>query len=324
MPTIIIKGENTKQLLFPLESNYFQLSEMPKRLSNHLLIFLISPIFLVFNACEIINPSEDIPSYIQINGFHLNTIYGQGSASHQITDVWLYVDDQFTGAYQLPANIPVLANGVHKIQLRPGIILNGISSTRSIYPLYTSLIFNIDLKEGETVYIDSISDCVVSYNSDALFPWNDRGQEDFEEGGISIDSTGNSSTRIQKTSSEVFEGNFSGLIELNSTNKVFEGKSIDAFNLPLKGVTTFIELNYKCNNSFFVGYYANTTSGSGLLRKIIEIFPKSHWNKMYINLTPYINLETNPINFTIWIGATKNAGVDNPKIYIDNLKIVHY
>jgi hypothetical protein len=122
----------------------------------------------------------------------------------------------------------------------------------------------------------------------------------------------------------VFEGNFSGMIELNSVIKTFEGKTTSVYKLPLYGVTTFVELNYKSNNSFFVGYYVNNTEGTGILRKIVEVFPKEDWNKMYVNLTPYTGIETNPVDFNIWIGATKNPGVENPKIYIDNLKLVHF
>lgn len=285
---------------------------------------ILAFLLVSFASCEIINQSEEIPSYIHLTAFHLNTIYGQGTSSHKIVDVWVYVDDQFKGVYELPATIPLLYSGKHKLHLRPGVMLNGISSTRAIYPLYTSIILNAELSPGKVLDIDSISDGIVSYHPNAIFPWNDRGQEDFEEGGISFDSTGNSLTSLQRVSENAFEGNFSGLIELSTTIKTFEAKSSDEFDLPLMGTTTFIELNYTGNNSFFVGYYVNNRQGSSILRKVVEIFPKSTWNKMYVNLTPYISVETNPQDFNIWIGATKNAGVEFPKIYIDNIKIAHY
>jgi hypothetical protein len=312
-------------LLKPFLSHLNEKQQMVKSLSRrfkHLALFAFSLVSIA--GCEIINPSEEIPSYIHLNSFHLATSYGQGTSSHKITDVWVYVDDQFKGVYELPATIPLLYSGKHKLHLRPGVLLNGIASTRAIYPLFTSIILNPELKPGEVLYIDSISNGIINYHPDAIFPWNDRGQEDFEEGGISFDSTGNSQTTIKRVSDEVFEGNFSGLIELSSTIKTFEAKSTDEFDLPQQGTTTFIELNYKCNNSFFVGYYVNNAQGSGILRKVVEIFPKSTWNKMYVNLTPYVSVETNPQDFNIWIGATKNAGIEFPEIYIDNIKIVHY
>lgn len=284
---------------------------------------LLSSLLLI-TSCEIINPSEEIPSYLHISGFDVQTAIGQGTASYKISDVWVYVDDQLIGAYELPATVPVLAKGSQKIHLRPGIQLNGISATRAIYPMYNSIVLTANLEPGKILNIDSISDRILTYHPDVLFPWNARGQEDFEDGGISIDSTGNSQTRIIRSSDVVFEGNYSGKIELNSTVTTFEGKSTNAFVLPLQGNYTFIELNYKCNNSFHIGYYVNTKDGFSILRKMIEIFPKENWNKIYINLTPYVSIETNPEDFNIWIGATKNPGVENPEIYLDNIKLLHY
>src|SRR5688500_14664775 len=50
-------------------------------------------ILLAFPSCNLINPQEDIPSYIRIDSFHLTTDYPiEGSASHFVTDGWVYAD----------------------------------------------------------------------------------------------------------------------------------------------------------------------------------------------------------------------------------------
>ena len=67
--------------------------------------FLISFI----TACDIINPEEDIPAYIEILPYEYSPESG-GSSSTKITDGWIYVDGEFLGAFNLPSTIPVLAD----------------------------------------------------------------------------------------------------------------------------------------------------------------------------------------------------------------------
>jgi len=101
-----------------------------------LLITVIS-IASIIQACNIINPAEPTPSYIQIDTIKLTTdITTQGSASHKIVDAWVYVDNQAVGAYEMPCKIPVLASGQHTIYIQGGILLNGINATHLQYPYY--------------------------------------------------------------------------------------------------------------------------------------------------------------------------------------------
>lgn len=86
-----------------------------------------------------------MPSYLYIEKIGLNTQYEQGTASHKITDAWVYVDETLIGAFELPATIPILTEGLKKITIRPGIKLNGISNTRAIYPYFTPIVKDIAL-----------------------------------------------------------------------------------------------------------------------------------------------------------------------------------
>src|SRR5438067_12211826 len=94
---------------------------------------------MLFTSCEIINPSEDIPSYLHVESFSVTTNNEtQGSNSSKITDVWVTVDGKALGTYELPATLPVLATGSHDVILSPGILINGIAATRTAYPFYTT------------------------------------------------------------------------------------------------------------------------------------------------------------------------------------------
>src|SRR6185369_3550902 len=109
---------------------------------------LCVPVFI--SSCNIINPAEPVPSYVHIDSFSLSTnLITQGSKSNKVVDVWAFVDGNAVGTFELPATFPVLSAGSHKLTLRPGILLDGIAATRSIYPLYTGYDTAINLESGK-------------------------------------------------------------------------------------------------------------------------------------------------------------------------------
>jgi hypothetical protein len=65
---------------------------------------------LIVSSCELINPVEEIPSFIQIDSFVMedNVLADEGSLSHDIRDAWVFIDDEMIGIYELPARIPIL------------------------------------------------------------------------------------------------------------------------------------------------------------------------------------------------------------------------
>src|SRR5689334_9342546 len=103
-----------------------------------------SLIVITVSSCNLINPDEQAPGYIAIDTFTFDpnpTIGETGpSVSTKIKDVWVYIDNKFQGAYELPAKFPVLETGSRKIIVSPGIFLNGIAGTRSPYPFYRATV----------------------------------------------------------------------------------------------------------------------------------------------------------------------------------------
>ncbi|MBC8147336.1 MAG: hypothetical protein H8E98_05070 [Bacteroidetes bacterium] len=274
---------------------------------------------LVIVSCEIINPDDPIPCYLEINELNLKTVYGQGTASHNITDAWVYVDDKPIGAFELPAKFPVIADGVHKLTIMAGIKLHGIASTRVYYPLYKPITANINFIKGEVIILDSLIDLSTTYNDNVSFAWI----EDFEEGGVSIDSVLGSETRIYKTQLQAFEGDWSGKINLHDTIDSFLAKSIDKYVLPKNNTPVFLELNYKTDYPFEVGVYSNEPQGYSVRHEVLTINPKNSWNKIYINLTPTVSREVNAIDFNIYFRSILDDATNEAEIFIDNIKLVH-
>ena len=82
-------------------------------------------------------------------------------------------------------------------------------------------------------------------------------------------------------------------------------------------------MNYKANQSFDVGIYANNATEIQPI-DIMTINASNTWNKIYINLQTAIN--NNLINATlyqVYIRVNKSDTVANPEILLDNLKLIY-
>ena len=68
-----------------------------------------------FCGCDIINPDETIPAYIYIESIEVINnpdLQGkEGSLNNTIVDAWVSANGKLVGAFELPAVIPVLAEG---------------------------------------------------------------------------------------------------------------------------------------------------------------------------------------------------------------------
>jgi hypothetical protein len=291
---------------------------MPRTLLTVTVLFFT---LLFSSSCELFDREEPIPSYIHIEKIDLSTSPLQGTASHNITDVWVICGSEFIGAFELPATIPILAQGEQTLTLQAGIKLNGIASTRSINPFFAKVEMQVTLVPDSIINISMNT----TYDASSKFPWLGSGQEGFEDGGISFNSGPNSDTSMGKTSdpAHVFEGAFSGIISLDTANKYYEGISTQNFILPKLNSPVVLELNYKTNNRFSIGIYANTATQK-IPNEILVVNPSSTWNKIYVNLTPAVSRNYNAIDYNVFFEAIQEDSVDAPRIFLDNIKLVHF
>lgn len=291
---------------------------------NYFKYFVLSVFTLLVVAmlpsCEVINPEEGIPSYIRIDTITLSTNYTvEGTTSHKITDAWVYVDDQLIGTYELPAIIPVLKSGSHDILINAGIKMNGISATRIPYPFYAPFEITTELFSDSIITLQPN----VNYYPNTTFVW----KEDFESPGYTLETTDNSDTSINRVSNSanVFEGTSSGLFVMrNPPQLLFECKTINEYPLPKGGTPVFLELNYKCNNHFSIGIFANEAGGSiTQVPQTIQINPSENWNKIYVNLTNEVSLFSTAINYNIYFGVIPLLENPQPEVYVDNIKLIY-
>jgi len=283
-----------------------------------LLCLLFLPILLFLaSSCEKFKGDQTIPAYISIDSVYLTTDYNkQGTKSQNITDVWVYVDDEFLGAYELPAHFPVLKSGDHVVKFWPGVKKNGISATRVAYEYYIPIQKTITLKEDST---SNLGIQKTTYQVPSYFPW----LEDFEQTGQTLDTTSRSIACIDKTPSGsplTFEGNHSGWVVLDSIHNFFECQTHNEFVIPLSSV--FLEMNFNTTNTLIVGVV--TYSGSSISQTPIITLNRTNgnWKKIYIDLTTSLNAYTGMTSFRVYMGTFKDADRETSSILFDNFKIV--
>lgn len=299
-----------------------------KRLISFLSIVFFTVLF--FSSCRKFDGDQTVPSYISIDSMNIVTDYPlEGSNSNKITTLWIYVDGNIEGIYELPVRAPILARGEHELRIEGGIYLNGIKALRIPYPFYKPVIKNVNLEEAVILDLNA-EDFSTTYETTCDFVW----MEDFEDPSISLDSLSPSKVNIQRTTPannpDAFlspNSMYSGVITLTSEKDYFRLStnvgSDEGFVLPRGSNPVFLEINYKCDAVFRVGVFAknyNTVETN----PVLNMNPSAEWNKIYVNLKPVVNASVNAINFNIFFEGFGNEGTEPTKIYLDNIKLIHY
>lgn len=277
-------------------------------------------------SCNIINPAEDIPAYIRVDTILVKvTNFNQGSASHNMTCVKLYVAGTALGFFEMPAMVPSLLTGPQSVIVYPGFELNGITGSREIYPFFEPYIGTgkTDLVQGEVITISPVTTYKKkSDGTDACkFPW----MEDFEDAGVSFLYPAYSDTAFQIQNDTVREGRFSGAIYLDRKHRFFEAYSGTDFEFPILNSNALVEFDYLSNTLLEFGVYI-LQDGAGVWTSLLFIRPVDHWNRIYIDL--HTTLENNYLNAELYRPGFRagwdSTGMAKQVIFMDNLKLIHF
>jgi hypothetical protein len=285
---------------------------------------VIAWICILLTSCDKFEGDQTVPAYLQIDTIKLSVPDPAfGSATSNITDAWVYVDDEPVGCFELPAVIPLLKTGKHEITIGPGIKLSTQSGLRAVYSFYEPVIMqNIRLA------IDSVTivSPVTHYYDNTTFAFI----EDFEDGSSVFKMTSKSDTAIAfvaNTQATDFYGAKNGLICLTAEKDIFEGMTnygeTYGYEFPSGGKPVFMELDYNSNNSLTIGI---------LIRKTTELIQTSllvlnptggKWKKAYVNFSSIVLDYSSAEYFNFFVGAVIDDGIDTAMIKLDNIKLVH-
>ena len=275
-------------------------------------------LLLAQTSCEKFSGDQTIPAYLKIDSIYLTTDYPmQGTAIHNITDAWVYIDGQLIGTFQLPATFPVLQQGSHTLIVFPGVKKDGIASTRISYPFYQEITKTINLVPDKTLDLGILS---TTYNPKTKFIW----KEDFDDVAITLDTTAAATTKIQQTPSNsplTLEGPHSAIVELDTVGATFACASHSTFPIPNSAV--FLEMNFNINTYLLMGVYV-TTFGMVNEVPIMTLNPTNDkWKKIYIDLTTTINAYPGATTFRVYY-YLKNTTGDSYRILLDNIKVLSF
>lgn len=269
-------------------------------------------------SCNIINPAEQVPTYLKIDSFRVtsNDMNKTGSTHSKITSVWVYADNALIGAYDLPANVPVPVNSNSFITLSPGITYSGLKSFQVIYPFYSNDTFILKAAPGKTYNRTA----TVQYTEAAQFQW----KEDFETGNTFLkmyDYKTEDTSMVRSTdATKVFEGGGSGYIYL--TKQKPNSENINNKDIPVKNGEAYIEVNYKCNTAFEIGLQT-TKSGQTYNEYIGGVKANENWSKIYIGVQTFIGTH-NATTVRMLLKAKLPDGASDAYVLIDNIKLITY
>ena len=277
-------------------------------------------------GCDKFEGDQTIPSYLRIDSLGFITDNDiQGTNNQKIVDAWVYVDDDLIGGFELPATIPILVEGKHKLEIRPGILLNGIADTRTPYPCIEPININ-DFNFVKDSVVKAFG--ITSYLSNTEFVW----MEDFEDASLAIRKSPNSDTGIVRTQPAGAQGayiddfsQYSGISYLDAGRNYLQLVSDDGNGEGFvfdRGDFIFLELNYRNNIPIVVGVYIKLLDNTIEERLFLIINPTDTWNKIYVNFTPIVNETVDAVNYTIYIEAFMTENTGTSFVMLDNIKLV--
>lgn len=264
----------------------------------------------LFFGCELSNSVEETPVLVKIERIEVGNNF-----THQISDAWVYIDNEFLGIHPLPATFPVLKSGVNTLIIEAGIKKNGISSSREKYPYYSAFTVDTLLQLGQVLKLLPEVNHVIN-----SFPF----EEDFESIGtklvVASDSTNHEIIKVYDNSNNSF-GNYHAFVEIDGQNgEVFECTT-ENLNLPSDQLV-YLEMDYKCNATLVVGLYINYSSQVNKTA-IMYLNPKENWNKIYISLSETISNYTNAQSFKLFFGTARDTSIEKNTVYLDNIRLVY-
>lgn len=278
--------------------------------------YRIALIMLLGVAC---NKGDRIPSYLEIPYVSVTTTTLQGAPTSNITDVWVSVNDELLGVWELPARIPALYEGPVKVRVVPAIKRNGMYDDRLRYPFYEPYIGNVQLTKNASVRILP----VVEHIEQATF-WI----EAFDDPGTLLNlSPASDTVLLRYTPIEhpdiVLDDTPCGGFILDQENpyiRVFTNEDFEVYGGPV-----FLELDYRSDIQFTVGvqYLLN---GSPNSEAYVYVAPSSltagadQWKKIHIDLSPVFNTAISQRD--IFLEARLPEGVSNAAVYLDNIKLL--
>lgn len=290
-----------------------------KYFMRNIFLLLILSTYLFLSGCIKNNPD---PSWIEIKEFTIESnpqlTGGEGDLTGYLNGLnngWVYINDKLIGVFELPCKIPVLVTGQANIRLYPGILKNGVSQTKHIYPFTDSYETTVELVQNGTIEIKPVT----RYKTGTTF-W----VEDFEGSSIKLADGTNTNTSLLVDSDG---GNRYGRVLLNSGASFWsaytkKNEDDEGFTFPI-GSEIYVE--FECKNTSLIETQFIYGKSDGSVKEQFQVgVPPSgdRWKKLYVELTEVVRGSG---GFIFWFGFSSKLTEGNSEdlVLIDNIKIVY-
>jgi len=282
----------------------------------YLLLFSV----IGLSACNLINPKEQIPTYLHLEPFTFSNPDSNftGSNTHDIPSAWVYVDDIPAGTFDLPCTVPVIMNKTGKVKIVPAVVNQGIKSYVIQYPFYqfdtTTLLYN----PGKIQYYSPKT----NYSKD-LTSTSFKLKINFEEGLLFRNLSGDTTLLIEKDPSKVRSGSASGAVYLKSPLRWSESISTNYFEWTQNAC--YLEFDYKGTLPFQIGLQAEDMEGEIYGEYLAGFYPKQSWGKIYIDISPFLKANKTYTKFFIKVRSTLeefDGKYTDGYVLLDNIKVI--
>lgn len=275
----------------------------------------------IFSACK--DSPEQIPAYLDLKAF---TVLETGAAKWQdIQEGWVYVNGDFLGAYSLPAQVPVLAEGNSEVLVYPGVKENGIEDAPIIYDFLANYEVKVDLKPGALTQINPTT----KYKTSIFFPWPiNRTTFDGTSSIVFDDRDTDQATSYELTNEGGFDGRYLRMKvdSLHSTIAIASESS----DLPINGnEQVWLEIN-RINDVNFTFYLIGLSNGGSEQQFPVYAFTKTDvWKKTYLNLTQFLvrsGEDKHRLYFQVQLprDSKGNFTQSTGTVGLDNIRLVHF
>ncbi|MGN6566615.1 MAG: hypothetical protein ACTHJ0_01615 [Flavipsychrobacter sp.] len=269
-------------------------------------------------SCNIINPPEKTPTYVHIDSFAFNQpSAGLGSASHDITSVFVYYNHNPIGFFDLPVTFPVITSGDSGvITVSPAVTINGLYSFQSPYVYYSADTVILKTNPGKVFNYLPTTGYLIPFTH---VPWSDN----FDNGNdfTNVDSSDKRSLITDHAPADAFEGAV-GRVDLSGPDTAaFIVAAGHPFKMDVNG-QTYLELNYKCSATFQIGVSSiSPVLGDGS-QFLVGANPSPNvWKKLYVSLQTVAQQYPNS-QYYILIKFMVPPGQSGGFVLLDNLKVV--
>ncbi len=268
--------------------------------------------FFCISGCNVINPKEEIPTYVQVDSFQMIDSNSMGGITHKIRSIFTVYNGQNVGSFDLPAKIPILASGTKELLLYAGVDNSGLYSYQIQYPHYEAYKTNLTAMPGKVVTVMPQT----RYTSLSKFYY----VETFENGNDFIALQGAAPGLTNP--GEELNGGKSGKFLVDSGGRSTVVATTKKYVYVNTNSDPFLELDYQSTAYLQVGVYAEN-GGSTNPYFFLTILPSAQRNKLYMGLRQGMAaLGNSAANFHLVFQIYPAEGQTTGSVILDNLKVV--